>query len=515
MILGRSGETPVADGPTGGVTLDQILRRNARDNAERLALLDPPDRANWAEGLPRHLTWQALDQAVERLAACFQAIGLPTDAVVALQLPNISEMVIALLATQRAGLIGAPMPIYWRRSEAVTALGKIGARALITSCRAGGQDTALLAREIAAECFTIRFVAAFGTDVPDGVVPLDELLAGADGLPFTPVERTDPADHIALATFENDVKGPRAIARNHRQLLTAGLAMMLEAGLQPGATLLSAYAPSSLAGLTCGLLPWLLSGGTLMLHQAFDAERFMRQLAIQPTLVALPGPLVGADLAAALTADGTKLVAIWRAPERATRAERCALAGDRLLDLRAFGETGVIISRRSTDGRIAPIPLGAVHAPHGASGAPVVMETQRASTGTLELRGAMVQPAAFPPISSRAPAVDAPNRSGWIDTGYACRANLERGSLDLDAPPAGLVQVGGARLAQSALDDWARQAGESVEIAAFPDPLLGNRIVASAASRGPAVETLETAGAPALVTQALRGRRPSSRTQAA
>jgi len=34
---------------------------------------------------------------------------------------------------------------------------------------------------------------------------------------------------------------------------------------------MSAFAPSSFAGVTSSLLVWLLSGGTLALHHPFDA----------------------------------------------------------------------------------------------------------------------------------------------------------------------------------------------------------------------------------------------------
>ena len=50
---------------------------------------------------------------------------------------------------------------------------------------------------------------------------------------------------------------------------------------------------SSFSGLAVTLLPWLLAGGTLSLHHAFDPDAFAAQCRDDRCdTVALPGPLV-------------------------------------------------------------------------------------------------------------------------------------------------------------------------------------------------------------------------------
>ena len=46
----------------------------------------------------------------------------------------------------------------------------------------------------------------------------------------------------------------------------------MESRLGAERDILSTIAPSSFAGLSLTLLPWLLSGGTLALHHPFDAR---------------------------------------------------------------------------------------------------------------------------------------------------------------------------------------------------------------------------------------------------
>jgi acyl-CoA synthetase (AMP-forming)/AMP-acid ligase II len=68
------------------------------------------------------------------------------------------ENVITFLGILRAGLIAMPLPLLWRRVDAVAALRRVGATALIVSGRIGTADHFALAREIAAEIFPIRYV---------------------------------------------------------------------------------------------------------------------------------------------------------------------------------------------------------------------------------------------------------------------------------------------------------------------------------------------------------------------
>ncbi len=62
-------------------------------------------------------------------------MGLSADDVIGIQLPNIIESILTILGVMRAGMIAAPLPLLWRRADAVAALGRIGVKALITCGR--------------------------------------------------------------------------------------------------------------------------------------------------------------------------------------------------------------------------------------------------------------------------------------------------------------------------------------------------------------------------------------------
>jgi non-ribosomal peptide synthetase component E (peptide arylation enzyme) len=73
-----------ADAPVTGPTLDELFRRAGVRSPDALALCDQPDRGQFTDGAPRRLTYADADRAISALAAKLHALGLKTDAVVAI-----------------------------------------------------------------------------------------------------------------------------------------------------------------------------------------------------------------------------------------------------------------------------------------------------------------------------------------------------------------------------------------------------------------------------------------------
>ena len=105
-------------------------------------------------------------------------MGLATDSVIAIQLPNVVENILVTLAIWRAGMIAATLPLLCRRTDAAAALARIGAKALITCGRVGAFDHGRLAMTVGADVFSIRYIAGFGESPPDGMVSFEDLFAG-------------------------------------------------------------------------------------------------------------------------------------------------------------------------------------------------------------------------------------------------------------------------------------------------------------------------------------------------
>jgi hypothetical protein len=498
-------------------TLDDLFRRALARHPDALALADPPDRATITDGPPRRLTYAQADRAITALAGRLRGFGLPADAVVALQLPNTVESVIALIAVIRAGLIAAPLPLLWREQEAAEALGRAGARALISCRTIGAVDYGTLAMRLAAETFAIRFVAAFGDAPPDGIVPLDDIFAAPVPEPSElsePVRRGDAADHVAVVTFDVTPDGIVPVARSHSELIAGGLAAHLEARIEPDATILGAIALSSFAALASTVVPWLLAGGALLLHHPFAPASFAKQAAEAPRAFVLPGPLVARLAEAGLIGTDDRapaILALWRAPERLAGGT-AAPARTTMVDVAVFGEVGLIAARRDADGKPCALPVGRIMAPRGAADGMHVLDVARGVNGTIVLSGPMVPGAAFPPGAARAD--QAALAAGGIDTGYPCRLAREAGTLTVDGPPGGMVSVGGYRFSLCALQDLVEGMGDGA-LAALPDMLAGQRLAGAGADRDAICDALAAQGANPLLVAAFRARGSGGRATAA
>ena len=81
-----------------------------------------------------------------------------------------------------------------------------------------------------------------------------------------------------MISFDVTADGFRPVPRTHLNLIAGGLALSLESDVPQGATIMSAFTPSSFAGLTSSLAVWLLSGGTLVLHHPFDGDVLEQQI---------------------------------------------------------------------------------------------------------------------------------------------------------------------------------------------------------------------------------------------
>jgi hypothetical protein len=507
MILGHPPRATELQSGQSGVTLDDLFRRTVARRPDAIALADAPNRASFTDGPPLCLTYAEADRTVSAIAGRLRQMGLPTDAIVGIQLPNTVENILTLLGVLRAGMIAAPLPLLWRQADAAAALARVGAKAFISCGHVGKFEHCQFALRIAAEVFSIRYVCGFGGNLPDGVVPLDDLCTAATLDPIPPLERgADAAAHLAVVTFEMGEAGPVPLARRHIEFLAGGLGVLLESRLQQDANILSAIAPASFAGLCLTLMPWLVSGGTLALHHPFDAEIIARRLRDENCgALILPAPVaLQADQIGLLGPEGPKtIVAAWYGPEQLAGSAEWRKSGTALVDVSIFGEAGLVAARRGADGRPATLPFGPVTAPFGVAGGMTVAELGAMATNTLALGGPMVPRHAFPPGIEH---TDQPHfevgRDGLVDTRYPCKVDAANNTVTVSGPLSGVVNVGGYRLSLGSLLKTIRRVDAGATLAVLPDALIGRRLTGVAADPAAMRRALNAAGLNPLVAAA-------------
>jgi hypothetical protein len=488
-------------------TLDGLFRRVLARQPDALALLDPPNKSRLTGQTPKRLTFAEADRAISALAAHFIEAGLPANSVVAVQLPNTVDFMLTVLAAHRAGLIVALVPLLWRQAELTVALSRTGARAIVTAGKIDGVDHADLAMNAAVEAFSVRHVCGFGSDLPDGMASLDQAIARPSTTTRTV---TQDGRRAALISFDVTAEGFRAVPRSHLSLVAGGLAVFLESALPLGTTILSAFAPSSFAGLASSLVAWLLAGGTLALHHPFDGEVLEQQINDDgcDTLVA-PAPLVmrlaEIEMAARLPTL-RRVIGLWRAPEQIASSAPWTVPQATLTDVYLFGEAGLFGARRAADGTPAAILPGPHGAPRDIPGSSIAGETLITPHGTLALRGPMVTVAAYAPaLSAGAPPVTPPPRD-YVDTDYAARLDHSTGAICITAPPPGIMAVGGYRFLAQDLQQWTKRLGQGALLTALPDRLSGHRLAGRAQDNARARDALAELGLNPLMVEAFRDR---------
>jgi hypothetical protein len=512
MILGDPA-TAAHTNATDSVTIDDIFCGHAQRRPDALALIDAVNRETFTDGRPHRLTYAAADRIVSAIAGRLGEMGLPTDSVVAIQLPNIAENILTTLAVWRAGLIAATLPLLCRRADAVTALAQIGAKALITCGRVGAFNNGQFAMTVGADVFSIRYVCGFGANLPDGVVSFDDLLTTdppAAAVPPDRARRSNAAAHLAAITLDVSTGGIVPVARSHAELLAGGFAVLLESGLPQDARILSTMVPSSFAGIGLTLVPWTLCGGTLVLHHPFDVAAFDDQVRDeQCTAIILPGPVAFRLAAAGAFASGrpASVIAAWRAGQQLAASAAWRQAGTELIDVAIFGEAGFTPARRGASGKPVARPAGAIGAPRGSADGVAVAELIRTDAGTVALRGPMVPHHAFPPgIEASGLPCFKIDKDGLVDTGFTCRVDPAAATVVVTGPPSGIVSVGGYRFSLADIQKVVAQVDRAATIAALADPLTGQRLIGDTADRGAMRAALNLAGVNPLVVAAFRER---------
>lgn len=274
-----------AEGWWGEVTLDDLFRANARTHPARLALVDAPNRADFAFGAPRRLTYAEMEAEVTRLAALLTAAGLARGDVLMVQLPNISEFVTLYFAAATIGVIVSPVAIQYRSHELRTMIGIVRPRGFVCATQAHHADHVGVARPLLpADCRLMTF----GPNPPAGAIDLSA--GGSAGADPAAARAGRSADDIFTICWTSGTTGvPKGVPRSHNHWVAIAAACYEAARLEDGAVLLNPFPLINMASIGGITMCWLKSAGTMVLHHPFDPQVYLRQIAVErPTFTIAP-----------------------------------------------------------------------------------------------------------------------------------------------------------------------------------------------------------------------------------
>ncbi len=262
----------------GSVTLWDLFVKNLGAQPDTEAVVDAANRADFAYGAPRRLTWAQVGVEVDRFCLHLLAKGIARDDVLVMQLPNCVEQFVVYLSCARLGIIVSPVPVQYREHELNHVLHTTQAVAAVTFARIGKEGSA-------------HDAAAMFAGLQTGHAALREVLVWED-LANNTISHDEQTvlkqAELAAKVTANDVfticwtsgteAQPKGVPRSHNEWLVVAPSIIEAADIKPHARLLNPFPLVNMAGLSTAFASWLVLGGTVVQHQPFSLPVFLQQL---------------------------------------------------------------------------------------------------------------------------------------------------------------------------------------------------------------------------------------------
>lgn len=267
-------------------TLDDLITQAVTERAEELALVDAPNRQTFFGGEPLRLRWHEVNQSIDVVGAALQGAGVNANDSVAIQLPNIVELPVAILACIRIGAIATPFPVQHREHELRHGLQVSGARHLISAARPDRPDVLQTSSGVLSE-FGASLLT-FGDENPEGGVALT-LVGDSKPSPYN----SSPEDVATICWTSGTTGMPKGVPRNHNMWMATSGFQVEELELGPEDRILCPFPVVNMAGIGGMLFPWIFTGSTLVLHNPIDLGVFLGQIGAERiTYTVAPPPLL-------------------------------------------------------------------------------------------------------------------------------------------------------------------------------------------------------------------------------
>lgn len=246
---------------------DDFLRKALQDHPDKLAVVG--DRA---AGVDR-LTFRELEDRIARAAGGLRKLGVGKGDVVALQLPNWWEFVVAVLATQRLGAITNPLMPIFRERELRFMLGFARCKVFIVPQGYGSLDLVGTARLLRDELDHLEHVVVANGTGPDSFETLLNLGERVDLAPEGTPSVTDPADTSMLMYTSGTTGSPKGVQHTANSMVNAARSMTKRGNLSNDDVILVGSPVGHMLGLAAGVILALYNRATMVLQESWNGKR--------------------------------------------------------------------------------------------------------------------------------------------------------------------------------------------------------------------------------------------------
>jgi cyclohexanecarboxylate-CoA ligase len=427
-----------------------------------------------SEARPATTSVSELHQRARRAAKGLQDLGISPGDVVAMQVPNWSEGIVAHAAVWICGAVLLPIVTIYGPREVAFILRQSGAKAFIVARHWRGRDCATVLDGIG-DLPDLRTRIVIGEPLPD-TVSWDDLEA-APGEP-APVA-VNPDDVCLLVYTSGTTADPKGVMHSHNTLLAEVHNPVMTRAEGPDVVHLAAFPAGHVAGVL-GVLRVMALGAPTVVMEVWDPVAGAELVETHRVTAGVGAPVYLMGLLDAAERDGRDLSSLMEYMTGAANVppsliERADAAGIRAY--RCYGSSehptiscGVpddpLAKRTSTDGRI--LAGSEVRLVDDAGG-----EVTPGTAGEIVCRG----PEQF--VGYRDPAlnVDAYLDDGWFRTGDVGVLDAE-GFLTITDRKKDIIVRGGENISSKEVEDVLLLHPAVAEVAAIgaPDERLGERV---------------------------------------
>ncbi|HMK33601.1 MAG TPA: class I adenylate-forming enzyme family protein [Desulfomonilaceae bacterium] len=252
----------------GSKTLMQDFYSHAARMPQRTAIVDPLNKEALVGEKPDRITYADLSRALDGTATSLAASGIGKDDIVLVQMPNCWELAMLYLAIAKTGAAISPVPMQWRSKELTYVAELTQAKAIITVDSFHGFEHLAMARDVQQKVGSIKHLFTYADirrmirEKPDPRIN------------DIPVDANDVFTICWTSGTEAQPKGCPLSHNNWRCQSSLACA----AGVGAGDAQLTAGPMVNMASVGTVYVPWLLLGGTMVLHHPFDPVLLLKQM---------------------------------------------------------------------------------------------------------------------------------------------------------------------------------------------------------------------------------------------
>ena len=252
----------------GTTTIVDIFKKHARKIPEKICIIDPLNKEELTGFKPETLTYKKFDQAVDATAEGLIEKGIGKDDIIIVQLPNCWELAMLYLAITRTGAVISPVSILLRKAELSNILGITKAKAFIVIEKFNRFNHKKMAETLQ-------------PDFPDlkHIITYEEIREMSTGKITGKLDNIhiDANDIFTICWTSGTEAMPKGCPLSHNNWI--GISNLQDAtGIKPGDTLMITGPLVNMASVGTIFLPWVILGGTMIIHHPFDLILFMKQI---------------------------------------------------------------------------------------------------------------------------------------------------------------------------------------------------------------------------------------------